>query len=71
VLQIAGGDDHAPAVWVVSQNASGRLQEEMVLDAEKRLIDTPRLNLVGRMHGRGWYARTRDLFEAPHIARER
>jgi flavin reductase (DIM6/NTAB) family NADH-FMN oxidoreductase RutF len=47
------------------------VQDEMVLDAEKRLIDTPRLNLVGRMHGRGWYARTRDLFEAPRIARER
>ena len=47
------------------------VQDEMVLDAEKHLIDTPRLNLVGRMHGGGWYARTRDLFEAPRIARER
>jgi len=45
------------------------VQDEMVLDAERRYIDTPRLNLVGRMHGTGWYARSKDLFEAPRIAR--
>jgi len=45
------------------------VEDRMVLDAERRHIDTPRLNLVGRMHGTGWYARTRDLFEAPRIAR--
>jgi flavin reductase (DIM6/NTAB) family NADH-FMN oxidoreductase RutF len=45
------------------------VQDEMVSDAEKHYIDTPRLNLVGRMHGTGWYARTTDRFEAPRIAR--
>jgi len=45
------------------------VQDKMVLDAERRYIDTPRLNLVGRMHGTGWYARTSDLFEAPRMAR--
>jgi flavin reductase (DIM6/NTAB) family NADH-FMN oxidoreductase RutF len=30
-------------------------------------IDTPKLDLVGRMHGRGWYARTTDRFDMPRI----
>ena len=25
-------------------------------------IDKPKLKLIARMHGRGWYARTSDLF---------
>jgi flavin reductase (DIM6/NTAB) family NADH-FMN oxidoreductase RutF len=41
--------------------------DEFVLDAEKYYIDTPSLKLLGRMHGRGWYARTSDLFEMPRI----
>src|SRR5215471_16020069 len=41
------------------------VQDEMVPDAAKHYIDTAKLNLVGRMHGTGWYARTRDLFEVP------
>jgi len=45
------------------------VQDEMVLDAAKHYIDTPKLKLVGRMHGTGWYARTGDLFEVPRIAR--
>jgi len=45
------------------------VQDEMVLDAERQYIDTPLLNLVGRMHGTGWYARSRDLFEVPRLAR--
>jgi len=43
------------------------IHDEMVLDAEKHYIDTPKLKLIGRMHGRGWYARTSDLFEMPRI----
>jgi flavin reductase (DIM6/NTAB) family NADH-FMN oxidoreductase RutF len=34
--------------------------DEFVLDADRCYIDTPKLDLVGRMHGRGWYARTTD-----------
>jgi flavin reductase (DIM6/NTAB) family NADH-FMN oxidoreductase RutF len=45
------------------------VQDEMVRDAAKHYIDTPKLKLVGRMHGTGWYARTGDLFEVPRIAR--
>ncbi len=43
------------------------IHDEMVLDAEKHYIDTPKLKLLGRMHGRGWYARTSDLFDMPRI----
>jgi hypothetical protein len=43
----------------------------MVLDAAKYYIDTPNLQLVGRMHGGGWYARTSDLFEMPRIPLEK
>lgn len=39
------------AVWVA---------DDCVLDAAKHYIDTPKLGLIGRMHGRGWYARTTD-----------
>ncbi len=38
-----------------------------VLDAARCYIDTPKLSLVGRMHGGGWYTRTGDSFELPRI----
>ena len=41
------------------------VKDEAVLDAEKNYIDTPALDLVGRMHGRGWYARTNDRVDVP------
>jgi flavin reductase (DIM6/NTAB) family NADH-FMN oxidoreductase RutF len=60
------GTDNA---LVLGRVLAMHVQEEMVLDAEKRHIDTPKLKLVGRMHGTGWYARTADLFEVPRIPR--
>jgi len=30
-------------------------------------IDTPKMKLIGRMHGSGWYARTSFLFQMPRI----
>ena len=41
--------------------------DEAVQDAERCHIDTPKLDLVGRMHGGGLYSRTRDRFEIPRI----
>jgi flavin reductase (DIM6/NTAB) family NADH-FMN oxidoreductase RutF len=41
--------------------------DEFVLDPARCYIDTPKLGLIGRMHGRGWYARTTDRFEMPRI----
>jgi flavin reductase (DIM6/NTAB) family NADH-FMN oxidoreductase RutF len=43
------------------------VRDDCVLDPEKCYIDTPKLHLVGRMHGRGWYARTTDRFELKRI----
>jgi flavin reductase (DIM6/NTAB) family NADH-FMN oxidoreductase RutF len=45
------------------------VHDEMVLDPVKNHIDTPKLKLIGRMHGTGWYARTSDLFDMPRIPR--
>ena len=43
------------------------IADDCVLDAVKCYVDTPKLDLIGRMHGRGWYARTTDRFEMPRI----
>ena len=43
------------------------VQDDCVLDKDRCYIDTPKLDLIGRMHGAGWYARTTDLFEMPRI----
>ena len=43
------------------------IQDDCVLDAAKCYVDTPKLSLVGRMHGRGWYARTKDRVEVPRM----
>src|SRR5262249_38300331 len=48
------------------------VHDDAVLDAASAYIDTPRLHLIGRMHGTSWYARTTDLFELPRpVAPER
>jgi flavin reductase (DIM6/NTAB) family NADH-FMN oxidoreductase RutF len=46
------------------------VRDEFVIDPVKHYIDTPRLKLLGRMHGAGWYARTSDLFEMERIPRD-
>lgn len=43
------------------------IRDDCVLDPVKCYIDTPKLDLVGRMHGGGWYSRTTDRFEVPRI----
>jgi flavin reductase (DIM6/NTAB) family NADH-FMN oxidoreductase RutF len=43
------------------------VRDDAVLDPARCYIDTPKLHLIGRMHGRGWYARTTDRFEMPRI----
>lgn len=39
------------------------LADAMVEDAERHYVDAQSLDLIGRMHGRGWYARTTDLYK--------
>lgn len=43
------------------------VRDEQVLDVAHGYIDTPALKLIARMHGRGWYARTTDLFDMPRL----
>ena len=43
------------------------VRDDCVMDAARCYIDTPKLDLIGRMHGAGWYARTTDLYEQPRI----
>jgi len=44
------------------------IHDDCMLDAARLYVDTPKLNLVGRMHGSGWYARTTDRFDMPRVA---
>jgi flavin reductase (DIM6/NTAB) family NADH-FMN oxidoreductase RutF len=46
------------------------VRDEAVIDPVRHHIDTPKLKLIGRMHGAGWYARTSDLFKMDRIPRE-
>jgi flavin reductase (DIM6/NTAB) family NADH-FMN oxidoreductase RutF len=43
------------------------VHDDAIIDPSKQYIDTPKLKLVGRMHGAGWYVRTSDLFQIHRI----
>ena len=47
---------------VIGRVLAVHVADEYVIDAERAYIDTPKLGLVGRMHGAGWYTRTQDMF---------
>jgi flavin reductase (DIM6/NTAB) family NADH-FMN oxidoreductase RutF len=57
-------------VIVLARVVAMYLCDEAVLNAEKCYVDTPALQLLGRMHGAGWYAHTNNLFQmlAPEAA---
>lgn len=38
------------------------VQDRFVSDPDKYYLDTPAMELIGRTHGAGWYARTSDQF---------
>ena len=44
------------------------IAEKHMQDAEKHYVDTPSLDLIGRMGGRGGYATTRDAFEIARLS---
>jgi hypothetical protein len=46
------------------------VRDDSVLDAGRCHIDTPKLDLIGRMHGGGWYATTTERFDMKRIAVE-
>ncbi len=52
---------------IVGRVLAMHVRDDCVLDAGRNYIDTPRLDLIGRLHGGGWYARLSDQFEVPRI----
>ena len=50
-------------VIVIGQILSMRIEDEYVADPERFYVDSPALELVGRLHGSGWYTRTKDTFQ--------
>lgn len=52
---------------VLGRVVAMHITDEAILDKNRLYIDTPKLDLVGRMHGAGWYARTTDLFEMKRV----
>lgn len=48
---------------VIGRVLALHLRGDAVLDAERCHVDAPALDLIARMHGRGWYARSTDLFQ--------
>jgi len=52
---------------IVADILAMHIRDDAVLDAERCHIDTPRLDLVGRMHGGGWYSIQNKLVELPRM----
>jgi len=48
---------------VIGQVLAIHIDDTLVLDADRAYIDTPKLGLIGRMHGSGWYTRSTDTFQ--------
>lgn len=55
---------------VVGEVLAMHVRDDAVLDRMRCHIDTPKLDLIGRMHGGGWYTRTTERFDMPRIAVE-
>ena len=55
---------------VIGRILAMHIDDACMENVERLYVDTPKLDLVGRMHGGGWYTRTRDRFEQPRMAGE-
>jgi hypothetical protein len=42
---------------------TGFVREDLVLNADRGVVDTPKLDLFGAMHAARWYCATTDRFE--------
>ncbi len=58
---------HNDRALVLAEILAMHVRDDCVLNPARCYIDTPKLDLIGRMHGGGWYARTTDRFELPRI----
>ncbi|MCK8783310.1 flavin reductase family protein [Roseomonas sp. NAR14] len=52
---------------ILGRVVSMYIRDDCVLDPAKNYVDTPKLGLLGRMHGRGWYVRNTDRIEVPRL----
>lgn len=48
---------------VVGRIVMAHVADAVVIDKDKCYIDTPKLHLIGRMHGTGWYTKSDDQFQ--------
>lgn len=55
---------------VLGRVLSMHIRDEAMIDPIKHYVDTPKLKLIGRMHGAGWYVRSSDLFKMDRIPLE-
>ena len=55
---------------VLGKVVAFHIQDDCVLAKDRCYIDTPKLDLIGRLHGAGWYSRVTDRFELPRISVE-
>ncbi len=55
---------------VMARIVAIHVADAYVMNQERCYIDTPKLDLIGRMHGGGGYSTTRDLFEMKRITVE-
>lgn len=60
-------DVDSKRVIVLARVEGLHVDDTAVIDAEKCYIDGNKLDLVGRMHGAGWYSHTRDTFKLDRI----
>ncbi len=52
---------------IIGRVLAVHVRDDAVLNAERCYIDNEKLDLIGRLHGAGWYSRTRDRFDMPRI----
>ena len=57
-------------VIVMGRVVAVHVRDDCVLNADRRYIDTDKLDLVGRMGGGGGYCRTSDRFEVRRVSKE-
>jgi flavin reductase (DIM6/NTAB) family NADH-FMN oxidoreductase RutF len=57
----------ARSVLEVGRVVHIHIRDDLV-DPARFYVATDKMRLVARMHGRGWYARTSDLFEMPRMS---
>ena len=61
-------DINVDRALVVGRVVAVHVRDDCVLDAARCYIDTPKLGLIGRMHGGGWVRLcTTDRFDLPRI----